>query len=524
MKKSVIYKIIFFLSLGFIFTACKKDFLNTKPIGVFVDADVWENLTLAQTFLNNTYSQLPSGFERGSQGWDHSIETLDEISDDSYDQYSWTVYIPVINGSFTPASSPLNWVWNHNYNGIRSANTFLANIDNVPGDDNTKKRLKGEAQFIRAVFYEELVKNFGGVPIITSPQNFKDDIYVKRNSYNEVFAFLIQQVDSAAVALPVNYSAAGDYGRATKGAALALKSRILLYNSNWPDAATAAKTVMALNIYDLAPDYASLFINGNEKEIIFAKRYKQLQPYNAGGDYNDFNDKNQPYFSGGWGSMNPTQNLVDDYEMTDGNLPANSPLYNNTQPYANRDSRFYGSITYQGSTWKNTTIDFNNGTEYSATGYYLRKYLNESQVLYNGGATLDWPMLRYAEVLLNYAEAQNESAGPDQSVYDAINKIRLRAHQPALPAGLSQTQMRDRVRHERRIEMAFEESRYYDLIRWGLAPQVLNGPIWGGKLSNGVFTKFKVTDRVFIAPKNNLFPIPQSEIDKNKNLTQNPGW
>ncbi|HVG42195.1 MAG TPA: RagB/SusD family nutrient uptake outer membrane protein [Chitinophagaceae bacterium] len=523
MKKIFNHYLLAILSIGVLLTACKKNFLDTKPIGVYSDADIWNDLTLAQTFLNNSYSQLPSGFERGSQGWDHSIETLDEVSDDSYDQYSWTVYMPVINGTFTAASSPLNWQWNHNYTAIRSVNTFLSHIDNVPGDAAIKKRLKGEAQFIRAVFYEELAKYFGGVPLITAPQSLKDDIYVKRNTVQEVLNFLIQQTDSAAAALPISYTAAGDYGRATKGAALALKSRILLTNGKWADAVTAAKAVMALNVYDLAPDYSALFISGNAKEIIFAKRYKQLQSYN-GSDYNDFNDKNQPYFVGGWGSMNPTQNLVDEYEMTDGKLPANSPLYTDAQPYANRDSRFYASITYQGSKWKNQTIDFNSGAEYSATGYYLRKFLNENQVLYNGGATLDWPSIRYAEVLLNYAEAQNELVGPDQSVHDAINKVRTRARQPDVPLILTQAEMRDKIRHERRIELAFEEFRYNDLIRWGIGAQVLNAPIWGGKISNGLLTKFKVTDRVFVAPKNNVFPIPQSEIDKNKNLTQSTGW
>ncbi len=506
-----------------IFTSCKKDFLDKKPIGVFSDDDVWTDPALAQTFLSNVYSLVPSGFERGDLDWHHSIETFDDFSDDAVSQYPWTPYQFVVNGSVSPTNSPLNASWLKNYPAIRSANTFLQNIGNVPGDEALKQRMRGEAQFLRAVFYEELVKVFGGVPIITSPQSLTDELLVERSSYEECIAFLVQQLDSASSVLPNTYSDA-EYGRATKGAAMALKARVLLYAGRWAEAAAEAKKVMDLNIYELSPNYQQLFIKGDPKEMIYAKRYNELQTYN-GVDYNDFNDKNQPYFAGGWGSMNPTQNLVDDYEMSDGLLTEESPLYNPFQPFLNREERFYASIIYQGATWKGKTIDFTNNTEYSATGYYLKKYLNENQVLYNKGATLDWPLLRYAEVLLNFAEATNEATGPDQSVYDAVNMIRARGGQPDLPLGLTQAQLRERIRRERRIELAFEEHRYWDVLRWGLGSQLLNAPIYGiKKQPDGTFSKFKVVDRVFVDPKSRNFPIPQSEIDKNEKLTQNPGW
>jgi hypothetical protein len=220
-------------------------------------------------------------------------------------------------------------------------------------------------------------------------------------------------------------------------------------------------------------------------------------------------------------------------------------LYVANDPYKNRDPRFYASIQYEGAQWGGYTVETRvrgqhgidggaTGTNADATktGYYMRKFLDEANIsrLYANNSMAsynNWIILRLGEVLLNYAEAQNEAVGPDASVYDAVNRVRARpsVNMPPIPAGLSKEQMREKIRHERAIELAFEEHRFFDVRRWGLGEEIFNAPIYGMRISEDgkTYTRFKVEDRVF-QPKHYLMPIPQSEIDKNPNLQQNPGW
>jgi len=245
---------------------------------------------------------------------------------------------------------------------------------------------------------------------------------------------------------------------------------------------------------------------------------------------------------GGWGGTQPTQNLVDEYEMTDGLAFNVSPLYNANKPYKNRDPRFGASILYDSAMWIGGEIELKQGgkegigtaNDATKTGYNLRKFMDTTIIKVNpDNGYNNWIVIRLGEVLLNYAEAQNEAIGPDQSVYDAVNAIRQRpsVNMPPLPAGLTQLQMRNKIRHERTVELAFEEQRFFDLRRWKgadgkyLAETILNSPVYGLKTSNdrSTRTKFKLEDRVYL-PKHRLLPIPQSEININRNLVQNPGW
>ncbi|MBD0260304.1 MAG: RagB/SusD family nutrient uptake outer membrane protein, partial [Cytophagales bacterium] len=207
----------------------------------------------------------------------------------------------------------------------------------------------------------------------------------------------------------------------------------------------------------------------------------------------------------------------------------------------NRDPRFYASIFYDGAPWGGRTMQLRvkglegvdggpNGTNGDATrtGYNMRKFMDEGLIGKNlGNGHNNWPVIRLGEVLLNYAEAQNEAAGPDGSVYESINAVRARpgVNMPPLPAGLGQADLRERIRRERAVELAFEDHRFYDVRRWGIAEQVLNAPVYGMRISEDgkTFTRFKVEDRVF-GPKNYLMPIPQQELDRNPNLVQNPGY
>jgi hypothetical protein len=296
--------------------------------------------------------------------------------------------------------------------------------------------------------------------------------------------------------------------------------------------------------YSLFQDYETLFLTKNNSEIIFAKKFNApVRIHGTGMAYNPgFETINLPAGSfGGWGGIAPTQNLVDAYEMKDGKPINQSALYNPNDPYKDRDARFYATVLYNGSEFGGKKVEtFEGGAnsksvsdDASNTGYYIRKFLYPSAEkmaqLYPSTSDQDWIFLRYAEVLLNYAEAHNEAVGPDATVYDAINQLRSRpsVNQPPLPAGLSQADMRQRIRNERRVELSFEEHRYFDIRRWGIAKEVLNGPLYGMKITKTAtgfnYERIIFENRVF-QDKMVVLPIPQAEIDKNPAAKQIAGW
>jgi hypothetical protein len=309
-----------------------------------------------------------------------------------------------------------------------------------------------------------------------------------------------------------------------------------LYNvGTWEAAAAAAKAVMDMNQYGIAADYVKLFQNSDNNEAIFSRLYA------IGARHVCMEIANGPNGYNGWAGNTPLQNLVDAYEMKNGK-PISDPAsgYSEANPYANRDARFYATILYNGAPYRGSTIqtytpggkDSNDGPSNwntTKTGYYLRKFMDDSYPIENPwdvAGRQPWIYLRYAEVLLNYAEAQNEAVGPDATVYNAVNQVRQRAsvNQPALPAGLSKEQMRDAIRRERQVELAFEEHRYYDVRRWKIAMQTENVPAYGitVELKNGVpvYTrKIALTGRLF-AEKNYWLPIPRTEIQASNDLLE----
>jgi hypothetical protein len=381
--------------------------------------------------------------------------------------------------------------------------------------------------------------------------------------------------DSAAYYLPTTYANAV-FGRATKGAALALKARLWLYAASplfndpsktndtpehgafdaakWQKAAAAAAAVINLNVYDLYSDYAAFFytlISGSaiNKEMIFS--HMALPSYTV-------EQQNGPVgITNGGGGTCPSWDLVSDYEMKTG-IPFDwSVAANQANPFANRDPRMDKSILYNGATWMNGAIQTfeggndnkSNSNKSTRTGFYLRKFLNISAkwIAPTGTTNHCWPLLRYGEVLLNYAEAMNEAYGPDvdpqgygMTARAAIAKIRTRAGLTGnkdlslataanyVPTG-DQAKMRDAIRHERRIELAFEEHRHLDLRRWKLAETVLNNKwVHGLKIVKNAdnsltYTPVEVEHRVF-EPKMYLYPFPETEISRNKALVQNSGW
>ena len=437
--------------------------------------------------------------------------------------------------------------WKNAYASIRRCNIFIENVTAANFDEAAKKPLLAQAKFLRAYFYKSLMDLYGGVPIITKVLNQDKDgaaILNPRNTYEECVAFIEKECEEAAADLPLKVDAK-DAGRATKGAALALKGEIELYAGKWPDAAATNLAIMQSGAgYKLFPDYAEQFYGANENnsEVIFDIQYAA--------NVKDQDHIKEQYFSPlmvsegkGWGAVLPTQELVDCYEFLDGKTEAEgSALFDPANPYLNREKRFYASIIYDGSTWRKDVIYTrlgipNNGNELAGsgvagkgrTGYFFRKLIDPS-VVPGTSSGVNVIIFRYAEVLLNYAEAKNEASGPDPSIYTAVNLVRTRAGLPDLPDNLTQDQMRIRIRRERRVELAFEGKRIFDLWRWRIAEEVFSQPLHGMKITvvNGkpVYERINVNNGKikFDASKNYLFPIPQSVIAQNPKIIQNPNY
>ncbi len=524
--------------------SCKK-FLEVLPKDQITAASIFESTGNADLFLNNIYAGLPGPFAT----FDPTENYTDNAMNGVNGQVSRVLYATSV---YTASNAPTLWGL---YNNIRACNLFIQKATASALTDSWKKQRLGEARFLRAYYYHLLWTHYGGVPIITEVlnQEMGDEIFKARNTDQETFKFIADECAAIAADLPVQ----AEVGRATRGAALTLKGWCELFQasplknttndgSKWALAAATNKQVMDLKRYDLFSNYNTQFFedNNDNVETIFAKKY--LGGTTLGGSREGLQGT---WIVGGlqraYGGVDPTQELIDEYVMANG-LPIADPAsgYDPQNPYVNREKRFYQSIVYDGAMWLGYEVvirqgagsrdetDLSNINESTNTGYYLLKGLNPKYAI-NGSNqqnSANFIIFRYAEVLLNYAEAQNESAGPDASVYDAVNKVRLRSELPPLRPGSSQAEMRVAIQRERRVELAFEEKRWYDLMRLKLAEKNLNGTLHAMVIqkenNKWVYKVVPAAEgaRIFYANKNYLYPIPQSTIDKNKKITQNPGY
>jgi len=553
MKRIYIFLLICLVPL---FIGCNHKFLEVAPEVALDEDKVFADPVLAAQFADNAYRYRPDDYLRWlstgtSNATDEAVGT-DITSNLLYTFYKglWhdhSLIAPVMSDRY--ALNEISGVWSMCYTGIRIVNKMLPRIDQVAWTaEQNPNRIKGEMYYLRAFMYFELIKRFGGVVIIDKAYLPTDDIDFPRSTYEECVDFILKDIEQAIKLLPEEYDQA-NYGRATIGAAKALKSRLLLYAASplhnisndvtkWKAAADAAKAVMDMNKYTLHPNYGEILSppgNGTTNEYILIKVKGPRNMNSVTGSMMS------PGSGGAIGQFNPTQNHVDLYEMSNG-LPITDPNsgYNPQNPYANRDPRFYANILYNDAPWQGRKMQMWDGgsdymlnnTSYTQTCYYCRKMWPE--VFKTPGtmsAILNFVFFRYGEILLNYVEAQNEAVGPDVSLYNAINQIRKRAGMPDLPAGLTKDQMRDRVRNERAVELAFEDHRLYDVMRWKKGKEIIAQPVYGMsvvKSSDGKFsyTPAKLSDfyqRVF-EDYMHLYPIPKTEVQKSKNLVQNPGW
>lgn len=539
-----------------------SDMLDIKPTSFISDEAIWEDKVLIDKFVANTYGSMLCGFNRCTvgfgQNWSMSwAGNMDSATDDFASVSDSPIYTQLNKDAITAQSCPfVSEIWIQEYLVIRKCNTIIervAGVDDKVLTAKEKLRIDAEARFLRAFCYFDLGRTFGKAPLILKAQNLEEDLLVAPSSFAEIVEFVKDECDLYADNLPLTYPEE-EAGHATKGAFLALKSRALLYlasplNSEddarkWDDAAVAAQAVMDLHVYELykmgETPYRSMEFDKTaaNKEVIFERRFSFPEaPHNIHMMWSlDAED------AGSWNGLYPTQNLVDAYETIDGKLiddPTNT-MYDAQDPYSNRDARFYQSIIYNGSTWEtylmsmvtNTVDPSKNGSckprlGKARCGYGPKKFIEEldpSTNIYGGYAqSNNWPYFRYAEVLLNYAEAKNESLSvPDESVYNAVNEVRARSNQPNLPTGLSKEEMRKRIKNERRVELLLEEHRFYDLRRWKDG-NVLAEPIMGMNIyNNNITLKYeisKVEDRVFTG-EHYYLPIPLSEQEKNPLLKE----
>ncbi|HEX6925327.1 MAG TPA: RagB/SusD family nutrient uptake outer membrane protein [Longimicrobiaceae bacterium] len=504
-------------------SACDDSFLTTVPPDQLSDEVFWTQEKDAILSVNALYPLL-FGYE---------VTEFDAASDNAWAHKSFDDWYLIGNGTLDAANGTVENIFNQSYQAIRRANELLANIDRIPEmNEQLRDRIKGEARFHRAYHYMMLANLFGDVPLVLEPISIPESQELTRTPRAQVIDQVLADLDFAASVLPVSYPES-ERGRVTRGAAYALKARAALWESRWDVAAAAAAEVMKPEYgYELYPDYTNLFRYAGEDnpEIILAERYMKGQ--RSHGVFADY----APRSMLGGSTIVPLRSLVDSYTMIDGLPIDESPLYDPENPYENRDLRMYGTLLYPGAIFDGEVYNslpdsptpdrVKNDFNATATGYQQIKYVDPADREDPNNSGLDFIILRYADVLLMYAEAKVELNQIDQSVYDALNLVRDRAGLPPITGSHSQAELREIVRHERRVELALEGLRLFDIRRWRIAEQVMPGRSYGIDYINseGEVETILADNRFFDPARDYLWPIPLKELDLNPDLGQNPGY
>lgn len=594
--KKLLYLLLSVTVIFVTVSSCKRD-LELQPLDQYADEAVWNgnDPALIEAFVNNLYRGLGQSGIRVQLstyvdetmltfGWETQNVTQSLINPSDYSRFNST------------ADQSGNYVWENVYKNIRACNLFFEKIETATAADTTQKnRYKGEVHFLRAYYYHMLVSVYGGVPIITKTYGLNEDYNVSRNTYEECIKFITDECNKAVQLLTLTQK-----GRASKGAALALKARVLtyaasdLYNKGaawagsyshpqligyvggdrslrWQAAKDAAKAVIDLNLYDIykknpaqgediAKNYGEIFLLKETPEDIFVKY--TLNSMNTTLVMPNLNNGPNGYHLRG--ANTPLGQLVDAYEMSDGTRFSWSNPKHATKPYENREPRFYASILYDGAKWRerpldvrridpigiiqtskverwNATtnkIDIVSGLDTrqsptddwngSYTGYYIRKGIDPTIDAQHSNQETPWRFIRYTEVMLNYVEACL-GLGQEEEARAYINIIRKRAGLP--PVNESGQALISRYQNERRIELALEDHRFFDVRRWMIAPQAYDN-------ARGINIVHKLNaDKVTTTPTYSVIasvqrrawkdqfyflPIKLTEMNRNKSLVQNP--
>lgn len=561
MKKTII-KTMCLGALIASMSAC--DILDVEPLDTYTQEDVFTDVNLLKAYVHRNYT-LPQN------GWSH--KALRFSCDESYNNFNWEGSYTVLEGAVTPDQLGNLDIWSSYYENIKNCNIFFNNMDKVNLVDQPQRNyLIGEELFFRAYYYMELVNRYGGVPLITKAYQLDDTdkvMDIKRNSYEECVDSIVKWFDDAAELLPVKYDSDLDFGRVTKVAALAMKSRMLLYAASpwwgvrtYKEAADVSKEVIDLCGGDgnnLDPDYKGLFLNPLSNEIIFQRLYNQ-----EFGHWFDW--ENTPNGWSGYSATCVTQEMVDSYETDGGKFPDTDWYDGKTtttvNPWENRDPRFYASIVCDGQKFRDREIQFwvnapekegekpskggldsefgRDNWNYSKSHYTIRKFMDETLLnSWSDKGKQPWIYCRLAEIYLNYAEAMYY-CGNEEVARTYVNYVRERARNMVGAQEGSINMLPDvtesgeallkKIQQERKVELAFEEHRFFDVRRWKIAESTQVGQFHGIQIvKNEDGTKeYSVinlgNERDFDASKHYLVPIPNYERRKNSALEQNPGY
>ena len=539
--KKYSYRILFGLSLALLFTNCEK--LDLVPENVFTDETYWTSTQKAQTFLNTAYSQMMN-----SQRFFYN----EALSDNAYNgRGDIAGAASIASGTYDPSLGRMQSEWDDRYAGIKTTNLLLANIDRVPDmNEDVRTRMKAEARFLRAWQHFYLMTWFGDVPLLESDPSLEEALTITRTPREDVLTFVLDELTAIMDDIPVNSSYSNEErGRISKGAVAAFLARVHLYEGNWPQVVTYCEMIMngSVGDYELFNSYSGLFSNQNQfsSEDILSLQYAPINrtwgelfdmiPISVGGRVN---------------ALAPTQELVDSYLMINGqDIEETGSGFDEDDPYENRDPRLTATIVYNNYEWQDldgtstiyiepgsdpsddNTDEYAPGGSTTSTGYYVRKYFDPN---HEAGIAIstNLMLIRYADVLLMYAEAKHEMGEFSETVWDeTIGLLRARAgftdpDALSYPTGLSEQEMREEIRNERRVELAMEGLRIFDIRRWETAEDVLNGYAHGAQFGPDDIDDgyIRVNLRTFDPSKHYLWPIPRDERLINPNLTQNPGW
>lgn len=585
-------RLVFFLTIVFL-SGCIKDTLDRKPLNNISDADIWASTSVIDIYMVSLYDAIPNGF--GTQNYE-SVFT-----DEAATVLQGGPVLQSNYGNISRFQNPGMYTW------IRRANYFLERIKTATIPDAMITQYTAECRFIRAYYYLDLVKKYGGMPIIDQVQTFTgsniDSLMVPRNKEDEVYDFILKELDAAIVDLPDSWNAANS-NRATKTVAQALKSRAMLYagsiakygtiglnglvgipsskaNMYFTESMNASEAVMASNIYSLytksydpvsksgdpVKNYTDIFLDKNNKEIIFQRAYSNPDKVHSW----DFQNTPVSYVGSTGSAICPLLELVESYEYIDGTpgiLNVDGKEFNSPDElYKDKDPRFSASIFRSGSPYIGRSLQIYSGiydtdgklldlwdtpfpkdpsvlevgldgpsprTRYTKTGFYIRKYINQSQIVNTNTSDQNYIDIRFAEILLNYTEAALELGTNLPQALDAINQIRNRAGIKLLTEGELSI---DRLRNERKVELAFEDKRFWDMRRWRIGTTLFKNTFMHGLYP---YLKYTGSGYKYIFKKVSGFPIDEgltrtfedkdyysnlsNYISTNKNIINNPGW
>lgn len=551
--KYISIKIVALITL-IVFSGCNDNLLEKLPQDQLSSGSFWTSEKETRLALNACYTYLEGGFSNAYE---------DASADNAYAQYPWEG--PATSLSAGDIDATIDRGYRSRYKAIRQYNFFLDNVGKATMDETLKKRFIAEAKVLRALTYFELARNFGAVPLLKTSYIDPLETAIAPNAEADVIAFALAELSSVAYQLPINYSGGlnNEKGRITTGAAWAIKARIELQYGKWAEAVASTQRIMGMGYQlfrissltdkDTNDDYSNFvsFASTSDKE----KFYKGLASYEqqfwssnentnkeiilsnqniTNSSYEYGNGINTLFLGstlGGWSSITPTVELVNAYWDKNGNtftpptLAQRAANYNNGNPkptyfneFKNRDTRLYASILFPSNPWGRVNSDNNykfvwdkGGNNNSKTGYNFRKLVDPNYLTTEWDGAQDFQIIRYAEILLSYAEAKNEVSGPDASIFDALNDIRDRAGMPPVNQNSYNTKelLRELIRQERRIELAGEGQRFQDIRRWGIAGNVMNNTY---DITNSLVQARKWQTK-FVK-----MPYPQSAIDKNPKL------